>query len=131
MKVSDLSGQTWRVSRRWVPWTRRQADRAPNETVLTVAAVVTVLLLFVAPLLVLGLLVAAQLLLFLLLLPLAAAYRLVFERHWMVEVRQDWDPWTEVDGGSWNESATVIRRLSEEIRSGDIPERTLGADPPG
>lgn len=136
MKVHDPSGQTWRVSRRWVPWRRRLrgadtgggldlASLGDDPISLLVAIVVGVLLL---PLLLVGLLAILELLAVLAILPFALVGRMVFGRHWHVELRHGFRPHWEVEAGSWSQSATTIHEVADQVRRGDIPVQTLGLD---
>ena len=48
------------------------------------------------------------------LLPIAVTSRTIFGRPWMVQVR--WaDMATEIAGGSWSESATLIQSLARQV----------------
>lgn len=139
VKVTDPRGQTWRVTRRWVPWRRRATgvtdDSAPDlswaqglgdDPVSIIVAVVALVLL--APFVVLVLLAGVELLLLLLLLPFAILGRVLLGRHWTVEVRRGWRPWWEVRAGDWQASTARIHDVATAIRRGDLPERTLGLE---
>lgn len=106
------------------------ATRPERSGAATVLAVVLVLLLFIVPVLTLAVLVAAPLLLLLLLVPLVSLARIPFGKHWYVEVFQDKEPWSEEDAGDWESSGRRIRILAKALERGDLPQRTLGADPP-
>lgn len=142
MKVTDPDGQSWRVSRRWVPWRRRRWSRddlpAPDpsldlgggleEAVFgLVLLVVLFLVLLVAPVVLLALLVAMEFLLLFVLLPFAVLGRVLFGRHWHVELRRGWTPWHEEAAGGWQASGLRIHDLAADVRRGTIPARTLGA----
>lgn len=137
MQVQDPSGHTWRVSRRWVPWPRHaqhhgfpDAERPERSSGATVLSVLLVMSIFVVPVLTLAVLVALPLLLLLLLVPLASLVRIPWGKHWYVEVFQDKEPWSEEDAGDWESSGRRIKVLAKALERGELPERTLGADPP-
>lgn len=125
MKVTDPSGNTWRVSRRWVPWRRRlkgALDAAPDLPSLgddPISMIVGVVFLVIAiPFLVLALVAGLELLLLLLVFPFAVLGRMVFGRHWHVEVRRGFAVEHEVDAGDWRSSAAMIQGLAEQLRQG-------------
>lgn len=137
VKVEDPSGQTWRVSRRWVPWRRRvkgdvesfpdvMPDGLGDDPVSAVIAAIALVL--IAPFVVLVVVVGAEFLLLLLLLPFAVLGRVLLGRHWAVEVRRGWKPWWEVRAGDWQDSASRIHDVAAAIRRGELPEQTLGLD---
>lgn len=130
MTVTDPSGTTWRVSRRWVPWRRRLRDhdlpyRTPSldavgdDPVSMVLGLVALVL--VLPLVMISLLVALELLLLLLLLPLAVLARVVLGRHWRVEVRRGWTHVWEAPAGDWRASEQKIQEIADAITRGDLP----------
>lgn len=137
MKVTDPSGQSWRVSRRWVPWRRRlkgALDGAPDlPTGLgddPISAIVgIVLLIILIPFLLLAAVAGVELLLLLLVLPFALVGRVAFGRHWTVEVRKGWTPYWEVRAGDWQASTVRIHEVSSAIREGRLPPQTIGALP--
>ncbi|HWJ82130.1 MAG TPA: hypothetical protein VNS55_07830 [Nocardioides sp.] len=128
MKVTDPAGQTWRVTRRWVPWRRRlkgSLDAVPdlgigglgNDPVSAIVGVV--LLIVLLPFLLLVLLAGVELLLVLLVLPFAVVARVAFGRHWYVEVRRGFTPVHEVEAGDWRESGLRIYELAGVLERGD------------
>lgn len=131
MKVQDPSGQTWRVTRRWVPWRRRikgDGDWAPDGGTLEfgddpVSLAVAAILL--VPFVVLALLVSVELLLILLVLPVALIGRVAFGRHWTVELRRGWKPYWEESVGDWQASGTRIHEVADGVRRGILPSQTL------
>ncbi len=129
----------WRVSRRWVPWRRRlkgALDAIPDLGVGPlgddpISAVIGIVLLIIAlPFLVLALVAGFEFLLVLLVLPFAVLGRVLFGRHWTVEVRRGWRPWWEARSGDWQESGLRIHAVADAIRRGQVPTRTLGTDEP-
>lgn len=86
-------------------------------------------LIILIPFLVLALIAGIELLLVLVFLPFVIVGRVVFGRHWTVEVRRGWVPWTEEQAGDWRDSSLRIYALADEIRAGSIPEQTLGEKP--
>lgn len=136
MKVTDPSGQTWRVSRRWVPWRRRVKSLDDNTPDLSWASglgddpvslvISLVALVLLAPFVLLVLVAGAELLLLLLLLPLAILGRVLLGRHWTVEVRRGWRPWWESRVGDWQASGLRIHEIADAIRRGQAPPQTLG-----
>ena len=91
-----------------------------------VSMVIAILVLIVmVPFLVLGVVASVELLLVLLVLPFAVLGRVLFGRHWTVEVRRGWRPWWEVQAGDWRASATRIHDVVAAIRRGDLPPGTL------
>lgn len=138
VKVEDPSGQTWRISRRWVPWRRRTkgwTEAVPTGNLPSGDDPISLVLLLIALVLLLPfLLIIAvawlELLLLLVVLPFAVAWRMVRGRHWHVEVRRGFTPWWEVDAGSWSTSRDRIADLADQLRRGDAPTRTLGVPTP-
>lgn len=138
MKVTDPAGQTWRVTRRWIPWRRRlegSLDAVPDLGVGglgddPVSAIIGVIaLVILLPFLVLVLIAGVELLLVLLLLPFAVLARAVFGRRWYVEVRRGFKPVHEVEAGDWRESGLKIYELAGALERGDsLP---AGVDPAG
>lgn len=138
MKVSSPDGQTWRISRRWVPWRRRVkgAMRLLPDSYWsswgdsTIGAILSIIgLIILIPFLVVALIAGIELLLVLLLLPFVVLGRVAFGRHWTVEVRRGWRPWSEEQAGDWQASGLRIHALADEIRAGDVPAQTLGEVP--
>ncbi|WP_147384871.1 hypothetical protein [Nocardioides cavernaquae] len=142
MKVRDPDGQTWRVSRRWLPWRRsvRNKDDIGLELPTDVGgddfglsliffAVVFVLFL-VAPIVLVIFFAAFEVVLLLVLMPFAVLGRVVFGRHWHVELRRGWRAWTEIDAGEWRGSAMKIHEIADAVRRGEIPARTIDAPRP-
>ena len=84
MKVKDPAGQTWRVTRRWVPWRRRaqniDTSGAFGSVDLDDGLIFGIILFLFAPVILLALLVAAEFFLLLLLLPVAVLARVAFGR---------------------------------------------------
>jgi hypothetical protein len=125
VKVTDPEGNTWRVSRRWVPWRRRlkgALDSAPDmpsfgdDPISFVLGVI--FLIIMIPFLILFVVAGLELLLLLLVLPFAVLGRMLFGRHWKVEVRRGFTVEHEVDAGDWRSSATVIQDLADLLRQG-------------
>lgn len=132
MKVKDPSGQTWRVSRRWVPWRRRlrnATDLMPDLPALgddPISAILGILFLIVMiPFFILAFLVALEFLLILLLIPLAAIARALFGGEWIVEVRKGFRPHWEAKSGNWSASGRRIEQIGEALRRGEHPPANL------
>jgi len=135
VKVTDPSGHTWRVTRRWVPWRRRlkgALDAVPDlpgglgdDPISLVIGLVCLVILL--PFLLLALVAGLELLLVLLVLPFALVGRVLFGRHWHVELRRGFEPWWEVEAGDWQASAVRIHEVADAVRRGVLPERTLSA----
>ena len=140
VKVRDPAGQTWRVTRRWVPWRRRlrgvDADSGPLDWGNglgddPVSAVLAILLLILAlPFLLLALFVALEFLLLLLLIPFAALVRVAFGAHWTIEARRGFTLWWDAPAGGWRESGERIRALAHDIERGQLPPQTIGEPQP-
>ncbi|WP_325477265.1 hypothetical protein [Nocardioides sp.] len=137
MKVRDPQGQTWRVTRRWVPWRRRlkgTLDAMPSlpssglgdDPVSAIIGIVLLILLL--PFLLLALVAGLELLLLLLVLPFAVLGRVLFGRHWTIEARRGFRPWWEEQVGDWQAAGVRIHEVAEEIRHGHAPERTIGVN---
>ena len=75
------------------------------------------------------LLTGIELLLLLAILPFAIGARVVFGRHWTVEVRRGFHPIYEERAGSWAASGVRITDLAREIEAGNVPADTLGKRP--
>ena len=134
MKVRDPGGQTWRVTRRWVPWRRRThgldspdlpiGDLGDEPVSLVLGLIALVVL---VPVVIASFVVALELLLLLLLLPLALLGRVLLGHHWTVEARRGFRIWWEASAGDWQASGDVIHRVADEIRRGDLPSQVVGA----
>lgn len=134
MKIQDPHGQTWRVTRRWVPWRRRLRgawERMPDlpsgdDPVSMVLAVA--MLILALPVLVLTFVAGLEFLLILLFLPFAVLGRVLFGQHWTVEARNGFTPVWEARAGSWRESRTMIQDVATVIQQGHLPPRTIARD---
>ncbi|MHA7125877.1 hypothetical protein ACRTEC_05760 [Janibacter indicus] len=129
MKVVDPSGRTWRVSRRWMPWRRKAhvghwgdvpSGHGLGDDPISVILGIFLFILII-PFLVLAVLVALELLLLLLVLPFALLGRMLFGRHWHVEVRENWDFAWETEAGDWRQSGRAIEHIAEGLRRGLVP----------
>lgn len=138
MKVKDPTGQTWRVTRRWVPWRRRLKGVMGNTPDIfpsglgndPISAVIAIVVLIIAiPFLLLFLVAALEALLLLTVLPIALLGRVLFGRHWTVEARRGFGLWWEEPAGDWQASALRIADVARAIEQGSIPERNLGVEP--
>lgn len=139
MKVRAPGGQVYRVTRRWVPWQRKsrrlsldgfELPISPPSGDDPISAILMVLWLVIAlPIIVVivavMLLTGIELLLLLAVLPFAIGARVVFGRHWTVEVRRGFTPIHEEPAGSWRASGVRIQELAEQIRKGRVPAHTL------
>ncbi len=141
MKVTDPSGTTWRISRRWVPWRRRSKgwfaktmDGTPSMPVVggddpvsaVISAVILVILLpFLVVALVVGLIALIELAVLLAVLPVALLARMLTGRHWYVEMRRGFRPYWEVDAGSWRASGERILEIAQAVERGHLPHPTL------
>ncbi|HYG95430.1 MAG TPA: hypothetical protein VD859_17780 [Nocardioides sp.] len=136
MKVQH-EGTTWRVSRRWVPWRRRlrtiDAPDVGSGVTLgddPISAIVGIVLLVVLlPFLLVALFVLLEVLLLLLLVPIAALVRIVFGRHWVVEVRRGWTAFYEEQAGDWRDSGERIHLVAQAIERGQLPPQNIGTPP--
>lgn len=136
MKVKDQHGQTWRVTRRWVPWRRRLKgswDLAPDLPMGSLgddpisAIVGIVFLIILLPFLVLVLIAGLELLVILAVLPFAVLGRMAFGKHWHVEVRRGFTPVYELEAGGWRASGERIQALAGAIQRGDtVPQNLPG-----
>lgn len=133
MKVRDPEGQTWRVTRRWVPWRRhaRSIDTSWSFGDIDVddSLLIGIALFFLAPIILLTLLVAGEFLLLLLLLPAAVLARTLFGKEWTVEARRGYRVWWDAPAGDWKASGQRIRDVAEAIRRGE--REVLTNDSPG
>jgi hypothetical protein len=132
VKVSDPTGQVWRVSRRWVPW-RRRLKGWLGETFSWLSVgddVISLIFLVVVgiPVLVVIVLAFAELLLLLLVLPFALLGRVLLGRHWVVEARRGYRIWWEEPGSSWAETRVRIGDVAADIERGVLPVHNV--DPP-
>lgn len=140
MKVS-YDGTSWRVTRRWVPWRRRARgaskvwDLVPSvpggggDDPISGAITLIILVIFAPVILVaLGLTIVAAIEFAVLfaLIPVIALGRVIFGRHWIIEVRRGFEPYYEMHAGNWKQSGDRIRRIAEAISRGDLPPHTLG-----
>jgi hypothetical protein len=132
VKVQDPSGQTWRVTRRWVPWRPRWRDVDPTLDLSLgddlVSAIVLGLIFFVlTPIVVPLLLLPIELVLVGLVVPIAALVRVLFGRRWVVEVRRGFTAIHEEQTGTWNDASVRIAELAAGVERGELPRQTLGA----
>lgn len=134
MKVTSPDGETWRVTRRWVPWRRRirdTTDRLPNlpEGGIgddPISMILGLLLLVVLlPFLLLMLVAGVEMLIILAVMPFAIVGRVMLGRRWTVEVRRGWALHSEEQVHSWQQTGTRIRELALDIERGHAPTRTL------
>ena len=143
MKARTPGGQVHRVTRRWVPWQRKsrrlslgglEVPIGPPAGDDPISAILLVLWLVIAlPIIIvvvgIMLLTGIELVLLLAILPFAIGARVVFGRHWTVEVRRGFTPIHEERAGSWTASGVRIRELAREIESGSVPAATLTEQP--
>ncbi|USQ79602.1 hypothetical protein NF556_18730 [Ornithinimicrobium faecis] len=134
MKIKDPHGQTWRVTRRWVPWRRKLKgtwERMPElpsgddpiSMILTV-----IMLILCLPVLILALVASLEFLLILLLLPFVILRRIIFGQHWTIEARLDWTPVWEEAAGSWSDSGRAIQDVATAIQRGHLPPHNIPVD---
>lgn len=138
MKVTDPAGQTWRVTRRWVPWRRRLKGVLPDlpsgpgslgdDPISMVLGIIFLILLI--PFVLLAIVAALELLLLLLVIPFALLGRALFGRHWTVEARRGFHIWYDEPAGDWQASGLRIHALADAIRQGAVPDRTVGVPRP-
>ena len=132
MKVRDPAGGSWRVKRRWLPWRRRfnggwdvpSFDVGDDPVSLVIGTLILV------PALILFLLWGFELLLVLLLLPFAILARTRFGKHWYVEIWHQRTFVRQFDGGDFEASGALVRRLAAEIESGHPPSSDPQPVPP-
>lgn len=140
MKVEDPKGTKWRVSRRWVPWRRKIKGWAdvwglvpdlPGGDDPISGTISMIILIIFAPIIalavVLTIVAAVEFLAILVLIPLLLLARILFGKHWVVEVRHGFTPWYEQAVGDWAASRKAIVVFADAIRRGDLPPRTIGA----
>lgn len=133
VKVKAPNGQTWRVSRRWVPWRRRlkgASEYLPGPNLPSgddpISMVITVIMLVLfLPILLVVLLSGIELLLVLLVLPFAVLGRVLFGQEWTIEARHGWIPWWEAKAGDWRASGQAIRDVATAIEKGVLPPGNL------
>jgi|GEM_PF-2350859 len=143
VKAKDSTGQTWRVTRRWVPWRRRVRGAGDAWSMVPtlpagedpISAVITIVILVVfAPVILLALvltvLATIEFAVILLLIPVLFVARALFGRHWIVEVRRGYLPYYEEHAGDWSTSHARIESIAGAIERGDRPPHTLGAGAP-
>jgi hypothetical protein len=130
VKVSSPDGQTWRISRRWLPWRPRKREiegDIPTEADDPIGCLVLALLgLFVLPVVGVGVVFALELLAVLVLLPFAVLGRVVFGRRWHVEARRGFRLHYEEEAGSWVAARERILSLAGEIQRGEVPPAAFG-----
>lgn len=130
MKVKDPDGQTWRVTRRWLPWRRRMQHVDTSWSFGNIdiddGFLAGVVLFFLAPVIVLALIVAAEFLLLLLLLPLAVLGRALFGKAWTIEARRGFEIVWDAPAGDWQTSGLRIHEVADEIRRGRTPPAAAG-----
>lgn len=132
VKVKDPQDQTWRVTRRWVPWRRKlkgTMDRVPDFPTLgddPISAIVgAVLLVLFLPIILLVIVVGLEFLVLLLILPFAVLGRALFGQHWTIEARHGWTPMWEEPAGTWSQSGQAIRDVCTAIERGHLPPTNL------
>ena len=91
------------------------------------AIIAVVALVLLAPFVFVVVVAGAEFLLLLLVLPFAILGRVLFGRHWTVEVRRGWKPWWETQAGDWQASTLKIHEVADAVRRGDLPPQTIGA----
>lgn len=129
MKVSDPTGQTWRVSRRWVPWRRRLKGWLPEAASLggfDVPIIGVILFVLIGiPVLIAITLALVELLVLVVVFPFALLVRVLFGRHWVVHARKGFTIWWEADGGDWQASGLRVAEVAAGIERGELPEKTV------
>ncbi|WP_141014939.1 hypothetical protein [Nocardioides sambongensis] len=134
MKVRDRWGQTWRVTRRWVPWRRRLKGmwRGPFEMMPAGADDPISLIIFTVialPLILLAIVASLELLVLLLVFPFAVLIRMLFGRHWVIEARKGFRIWWQDEAGDWRASGEQIRRVVDAIGAGELPPNNVDTEP--
>lgn len=131
MKVTDPTGDTWRVRRRWLPWRPRRRDvdggdpsafgaSGPDELIGLVLIVVVLALLIVAPWILAGAFLIVEVLVVVLLLPLFLLLRASRLARWPVAVRQGRTFVWEESVRGWRGSGHRIREIAEAITRGEV-----------
>jgi hypothetical protein len=130
------SGQTWRVTRRWVPWRRRlkgvlsHMPTGPGLGDDPVSAVIGIIFLIVMiPFLLLAVVAALELLLLLLVIAFALLARAPFAQHWTVEARRGFRIWYDEAAGDWQASGVRIHALADDLRRDEIPVSNVVEEP--
>lgn len=134
MKIQDSSGQTWRVTRRWVPWRRRLKGVLSSFGVpggVEDPFSLIILLVLGIPTLILITIAGLELLVLLLIFPFALLGRVIFGRHWTIEARIGFKIWHQEDAGDWQASGLAIHAMADAIRHGDLhpPPQTVDVAP--
>jgi hypothetical protein len=131
VKVTSPDGQTWRVTRRWVPWRRRlkgSTDLVPDLPAGWgddgISAVIGFVLLL--PFLLLALVTGLEVLVLLVVFPIALLGRVLLGRHWTIELRRGFRPWWEEETGAWSAAGIRIHEVADAVRRGEVPAQTLG-----
>jgi hypothetical protein len=130
VKVRDSSGDVWRVSRRWMPWRRRTGDldlgpgadlagSGGDDPISFVIALVGLVLM--VPFVIIFAFTLLEVAVLLLLLPLAVLGRVLFGRHWHVEVRAGFERVWETEAGDWATSRRVIVDVADQLRRDEHP----------
>ncbi len=134
MKVTDPTGDTWRVRRRWLPWRPRRrridasdasADLAGSADDLVIAAVVFVVLIVVAvfaPWILVGAFLAVEVLVVVLLLPLFVLLRGLRIARWPVAVRRGRTLVWEESVRGWRGSRERVHAIAEAIVGGRVAD---------
>lgn len=133
MKATAPDGVTYTVRRRWWPWRWKERHftdswdpgfvdiGASSDLAGAVLGIVLGLVLMaLAPIILFLLVTGIEWILLLVLLPVAVATRVVFGRHWTIEVVRDGALW-EIDGGSWRESQGMLEQITDQIERGQTP----------
>lgn len=120
-----------------MPWRRRlkgSLDSVPDlpgglsglgdDPISMILGIIALVILI--PFLVVALIAGLELLILLLVFPFALLGRVLLGRHWIVEVRCGWRPWSEEEAGDWQASGLRIHEVADRIRRGDVPPQTLG-----
>ncbi|WP_182377440.1 hypothetical protein [Nocardioides sp. WS12] len=134
MKVRDPQGQTWRVTRRWVPWRPRRRYLGPRlwvESAGSITEFVFALVfgLVIFPILTFVFLSGGEIVLLGLIVPFVAIGRIAFGKHWWIEAREGFTPFWEEQAGTWRLSGERIRKVAGDIERGDLPLQSLGTEP--
>ena len=115
-----------------MPWRRRLkgfTDAVPDFPELgddPISAVIGIIFLIILlPFVLLALVSGLEFLLLLVVMPFGILGRVLFGKHWTIEVRQGWRPWWEAPGGDWRESGLRIHDVAADIQRGTLPPQTL------